>query len=51
MQQTFRRLFRQKFGKNPVSVLPLEGDGSARQIKTLIDPWIDKPRPAVHARP
>lgn len=36
MQQTFRRLFRQKFGKNPVSVLPLEGDGSARQMFRLV---------------
>jgi threonine dehydrogenase-like Zn-dependent dehydrogenase len=25
-------------------------DGSASQIKTLIDPWIDQPRPADHAR-
>ena len=36
VQQTFRRLFRQKFGKNPVSVLPLEGDGSARQMYRLV---------------
>lgn len=25
-------------------------DGSANQIKTLIDPWIERPRPADHAR-
>ncbi|MHA6695436.1 zinc-dependent alcohol dehydrogenase [Homoserinimonas sp. A520] len=24
-------------------------DGTAKQIKTLIDPWIDQPRPASHA--
>lgn len=24
--------------------------GGAAQIKTLVDPWIDEPRPAVHAR-
>ncbi|HET7230096.1 MAG TPA: RNase adapter RapZ, partial [Longimicrobium sp.] len=36
MQQTFRRLFRQKFGKNPVSILPLEGDGSQRQMYRLV---------------
>ena len=36
MQQIFRRLFRQKFGKNPVSILPLEGDGSARQMARLV---------------
>lgn len=36
MQQIFRRLFRQKFGKNPVSVLPLEGDGSQRQMYRLV---------------
>ncbi|HEU4808080.1 MAG TPA: alcohol dehydrogenase catalytic domain-containing protein [Homoserinimonas sp.] len=26
-------------------------DGTARQIKTLIDPWIDRPRQASHSRP
>ena len=41
-------------------VLPLDGivddalvpaaRGGARQIKTLIDPWADAPRPAVHTR-
>ncbi len=41
-------------------VLPLEGlvddalvpllRGGAEQIKTLIDPWIAEPRPAVHTR-
>lgn len=36
MQQIFRRLFRQKFGKNPVSILPLEGDGSQRQMYRLV---------------
>ena len=36
MQQIFRRLFRQKFGKNPVSVLQLEGDGSHRQMYRLV---------------
>lgn len=36
MQQTFRRLFRQAFGKNPVSILPLEGDGSQRQMYRLV---------------
>jgi aminoglycoside/choline kinase family phosphotransferase len=36
VQQTFRRLFRQKFGKNPVSILPLEGDGSQRQMYRLV---------------
>ncbi|HEX6746446.1 MAG TPA: RNase adapter RapZ [Longimicrobium sp.] len=36
MQQTFRRLFRQKFGKNPVSILPLEGDGSQRAMYRLV---------------
>lgn len=25
-------------------------DGTAPQIKTLVDPWISQPRPAVHAR-
>jgi len=25
-------------------------DGSSTQIKTLVDPWIDEPRPAEHAR-
>ncbi len=25
-------------------------EGGATQIKTLVDPWIDAPRPAVHAR-
>jgi threonine dehydrogenase-like Zn-dependent dehydrogenase len=25
-------------------------DGRATQIKTLVDPWIDEPRPAVHTR-
>jgi threonine dehydrogenase-like Zn-dependent dehydrogenase len=25
-------------------------DGTATQIKTLIDPWIDEPRPAMHSR-
>lgn len=40
-------------------VLPLSGvvedalqpmlDGASRQVKTLIDPWITQPRPAVHA--
>lgn len=41
MQQTFRRLFRQKFGKNPVSILPLEGDGSARQMYRLVGDAIE----------
>ena len=36
MQQIFRRLFRQKFGKYPASILPLEGDGSARQMFRLV---------------
>src|SRR3954464_2311390 len=36
VQQSFRRLFRQRFGKNPVSILPLDGDGSARQIFRLV---------------
>jgi aminoglycoside/choline kinase family phosphotransferase len=36
VQQIFRRLFRQKFGKNPVSILPLEGDGSARQMYRMV---------------
>ncbi|QBE49073.1 zinc-dependent alcohol dehydrogenase [Leucobacter triazinivorans] len=26
-------------------------NGTATQIKTLIDPWIDAPRPALHTRP
>jgi len=39
----------------PLEALVTDGlaplvDGSARQIKTLIDPWIDAPRAAVHAR-
>lgn len=36
MQQIFRRLFRQRFGKNPVSILPLEGDGSQRQMYRMV---------------
>jgi aminoglycoside/choline kinase family phosphotransferase len=36
VQQIFRRLFRQKFGKNPVSILPLEGDGSQREMFRLV---------------
>ncbi|KRB38872.1 zinc-dependent alcohol dehydrogenase [Microbacterium sp. Root180] len=42
-------------------VLPLSGvaenalgpmlDGASRQVKTLIDPWISEPRPAVHSGP
>ncbi|HEX8696291.1 MAG TPA: RNase adapter RapZ [Longimicrobium sp.] len=36
MQQIFRRLFKQKFGKGPVSVLPLDGDGSSRQMYRLV---------------
>jgi aminoglycoside/choline kinase family phosphotransferase len=36
VQQIFRRLFRQKFGKNPVTILPLEGDGSSRKMFRLV---------------
>ncbi|HEX2205088.1 MAG TPA: RNase adapter RapZ [Longimicrobium sp.] len=36
MQQIFKRLFRQKFGKNPATILPLEGDGSQRQMARLV---------------
>ena len=41
MQQTFRRLFRHKFGKNPVSILPLEGDGSQRQMFRMVGDAIE----------
>ncbi|MHA6669966.1 zinc-dependent alcohol dehydrogenase [Homoserinimonas sp. A447] len=38
----------------PLDLVLTEGlqpliDGTAKQIKTLIDPWIDQPRPASHA--
>ncbi len=36
MQQIFRRLFKQHFGKAPASVLPLEGDGSSRSMYRLV---------------
>jgi aminoglycoside/choline kinase family phosphotransferase len=36
VQQIFRRLFRQRFGKNPATILPLEGDGSQRQMYRLV---------------
>lgn len=36
MEQTFRRLFRQHFGKEPVSLLQLEGDGSSRKMFRLV---------------
>src|SRR4051794_318042 len=36
VQQTFRRLFRQAFGKYPVSILPLDGDGSQRQMFRMV---------------
>lgn len=36
MQQIFKRLFRQKFGKNPATILPLDGDGSQRQMARLV---------------
>ena len=41
MQQIFRRLFRHRFGKNPVSILPLEGDGSQRQMFRLVGESIE----------
>jgi aminoglycoside/choline kinase family phosphotransferase len=36
VQHIFRRLFKQKFGKPPASILPLEGDGSARKMYRLV---------------
>jgi aminoglycoside/choline kinase family phosphotransferase len=36
VQQIFRRLFEQRFGKPPASVLPLEGDGSSRSMYRVI---------------
>jgi aminoglycoside/choline kinase family phosphotransferase len=36
VQQILKRLFRQHFGTAPASVLPLEGDGSARKMYRLV---------------
>lgn len=36
MEKTFRRLFRQHFGKEPASVLQLEGDGSSRAMYRVV---------------
>lgn len=36
MQQILKRLFRQHFGSAPATVLPLEGDGSARKMFRLV---------------
>ncbi|HEX5726548.1 MAG TPA: RNase adapter RapZ [Longimicrobiaceae bacterium] len=36
MQQIFRRLFRQQFGKPPASILEIAGDGSSRAMYRLV---------------
>ena len=36
MEKIFRRLFKQHFGKPPVSILEIAGDGSARQMFRLV---------------
>ncbi len=35
-QETLVRLFREHFGKNPATILPLEGDGSSRKMFRLV---------------
>lgn len=36
MQKIFRRLFREYFGKEPASILQIEGDGSSRAMYRLV---------------
>lgn len=36
MEQTFRRLYEEKFGEAPASILQIEGDGSSRQMYRVI---------------
>jgi aminoglycoside/choline kinase family phosphotransferase len=36
VEQTFRRLYEEKFGEAPASILQIEGDGSSRQMYRVI---------------
>ena len=40
-QEVLASLFRERFGSTPVTILPLEGDGSSRQLFRLVGPGYD----------